>query len=256
MTGYLLIDKPKDFTSFQCINHIKKIIKIKTKIGHTGTLDPFATGLLIICIGREATKEISTLLNLDKTYIVTAKLGELTDTLDKTGAIIEEKEKIASKEEIEHAMSALGSEYVQTPPIYSALKYKGQPLHKLARKKKIAPSKLEEIIKEKSRKVQLYNLEFTEYSPPFFTFSAHVSKGTYVRSLANDIAQRAGSYATTYELQRTKIGKITLEKAIALNKIQTIEDIEKYLLDKEEFRSLLSCGAPSGGTTNEQGRIS
>jgi len=249
MTGYLLInksafakasaDRPENITSFQCVNHIKKIIrqatKEKIKIGHAGTLDPFATGLLIICVGRQATKKISNFLNLDKTYLVKAKLGELTDTLDKTGAIVEEEKEqtspAISKNALEGAIRALGAEYVQTPPIYSALKHEGQPLYKLAREKSVDQSKLEEIIKSKSRVVKLYKVELLEYEPPFFTFIAHVSKGTYIRSLANDIAKLAGSCATTYELERTKIGDFSVKDAVSLDKIKTIEDIKKYLLN-------------------------
>ena len=238
MTGFLLIDKPKDITSFQCVNHIKKIInarKNKIKVGHAGTLDPFATGLLIICVGREATRELTNMLTLDKTYLVKAKLGELTDTLDLTGEIVENIDKIPTEQEIERAIDALGHEYVQTPPIYSALKHKGQPIYKLAREKNLDQEELEKIVKEKSRTVKLHEIKLLGYEAPFFTFSAHVSKGTYIRSLANDIAKQAGSCATTHELERTKIGNISLENAVSLDKIQTIEDVEKNLLSKGEL---------------------
>jgi tRNA pseudouridine55 synthase len=236
MTGFLLINKPKEITSFQCVNHIKKIInarKNKIKVGHAGTLDPFATGLLIICVGREATRELTNMLTLDKAYLVKAKMGELTDTLDLTGKIIEKIDKIPTKKEIERAITSLGHEYIQTPPIYSALKHKGQPIYKLAREKKLDQEELEKIVKEKSRTVKLHEIKLISYKAPFFTFNAHVSKGTYIRSLANDIAKQAGSCATTHELERTKIGDISLDNAIPLNKIQTVEDVEKNLLKKE-----------------------
>jgi len=242
ITGCLLINKPKNITSFQCVRQIKKIltsdktIPANIKIGHTGTLDPFATGLLIICIGRETTKSITSLLNLDKEYIVTAKLGLITDTLDYTGTIIETSNiSNITKQDIKQAMQSLGASYLQIPPIYSALKYQGAPLYKLARQKKIDPEILEAITKKKSHKVELYSLDLLEYSPPYFTFKAHVSKGTYIRSLANDIAQKLDSYATIYELERTKIGTIPLAKAVALDTIKSVDDIKEHLITKENF---------------------
>ena len=246
ITGYLLVDKPKDITSFQCIAKLKRIINQKMKIGHAGTLDPFATGLLIICLGREATKTMGTLLNLDKTYLVKAKLGELTDTLDYTGELLETRDASAvTRKDLELAIEKLGSEYEQIPPIYSALKHKGKPLHELARKNKLGQEELEKIVLAKKRTVKLFDLriieeDLPEAKLPFFSFLAHVSKGTYIRSLANDIAQKAGSIATTYELKRTKIGPLPLEKAIPLDKLTSMQAIEKNLLNYEEFLTLLS----------------
>ncbi len=246
ITGYLLVDKPKDITSFQCISHLKRIINQKMKIGHAGTLDPFATGLLIICLGREATKTMGTLLDLDKTYLVKAKLGELTDTLDYTGELLETRDaNNITRKDLELAIKELGSEYEQVPPIYSALKHKGKPLHELARKNKLDKAELERIVQVKKRTVKLFDLRLLGDRPPeaklpFFTFHAHVSKGTYIRSLANDIAQKAGNIATTYELKRTKIGHIPLEKAIQLDKLTSMQAIENNLLSHEEFLHLLN----------------
>jgi len=230
LTGYLLINKPKNITSYDCIRAIKKVISKKIKIGHAGTLDPFATGLLIICIGRQATKNISTLLNTDKTYLVKAKLGEITDTLDQTGELIKrDTSTMPTKQELESAIKSLGKEYRQKPPIYSALKHEGKPLYKLAREKKLSQEELEKIAESKSRTVSLHKIELLEYDPPYFTFIAHVSKGTYIRSLANDIAEHAGSCATTYELERTKIGDFLIEDAVELGDLRTVEDLERYL---------------------------
>jgi len=241
ITGYLLVDKPKDITSFQCIAHLKRIINQKMKIGHAGTLDPFATGLLIICLGREATKTMGTLLDLDKTYLVKAKLGELTDTLDYTGELVEIRDASSiTKKDLELAIEQLGSEYEQVPPIYSALKHKGKPLHELARKNKLDKAELEKIAQAKKRTVKLFDLRLLEETLPFFSFHAHVSKGTYIRSLANDIAQKAGNVATTYELKRTKIGPISLEKAVPLDKLTNMQAIESNLLSYEEFLTLLN----------------
>ncbi len=234
-SGLIKINKPAGITSYDCIRHIKRILKAKKiKIGHAGTLDPFASGLMLICIGRQATKSIDQLMTQDKEYIVKAKLGELTDTLDLTGKIIESKilesQEISqniTKQDIEKAIKELGSSYIQTPPIYSALKHQGTPLHELARKQKMETHKLEQITQKKSRLVEIYKIELLNIELPFFTFKAHVSKGTYVRSLADDIAQKLGLHATTYELERTKIGEYKLEDAVQLCDLKTVEDIRK-----------------------------
>ncbi len=237
LTGFLFINKPKNTSSFFCVNKIRKFLPKKSKVGHSGTLDKEASGLLILCIGRQATKSINNLLNLDKHYTVTAKLGELTTTLDYNGELIQEKEPNFSKEQLLSAIQKMGKEYTQTPPIYSALKHMGQNLYKLAREKQMTLEELETIASKKSRTVLLHELKLLDFKPPFFTFSTHVSKGTYVRALANDIAKHLDSYATTYEIIRTQIGNIKLEETINLNNINSIEDISKTLIRYDQFSS-------------------
>jgi tRNA pseudouridine55 synthase len=225
-SGFLLINKPKGVTSFQCVRRVRKFMPRGTRVGHGGTLDPFATGLLVICVGRAATKMSSQLLGKDKTYIVKAKLGELTDTLDYTGTILEVRDALHfTKEMLQDAIISLGSSYVQTPPVYSALKHEGRPLYKHARAQLLDPETLKTVIESKARLVELYKIELLEFTPPFFTFSAHVSKGTYIRSLANDIACKLGSVATTYELERTRIGALSLEQATSLEALDSHEAI-------------------------------
>lgn len=229
--GLLKINKPTGITSYDCIRHIKRILKAKIKIGHAGTLDPFASGLMLICIGRQATKSIDKLMTQDKEYTVKAKLGELTDSLDLTGRIIEAqdlKTKI-TKQDIEAAITSLGHSYIQIPPIYSALKHQGKPLYELARTQTMETSELEQIVQKKSRLVEIYKIELLEVNLPFFSFKAHVSKGTYIRSLADDIAQKLNLHATTYELDRTKIGEYKLADAVQLCCLKTIEDIRNNL---------------------------
>lgn len=229
-SGLLKINKPAGITSYDCIRYIKRILNIKKiKIGHAGTLDPFASGLMLICIGRETTKTIDQLMTQDKEYVVKAKLGELTNTLDLTGKILQTQEfsKDITSQDIENAFKLLGSSYIQTPPIYSALKHQGSPLHELARKQKIETHELEQIVQKKSRPVEIYKIELLNIELPFFTFKAHVSKGTYIRSLADDIAQKLDLHATTYELERTKIGDYKLENATKLCDLKTVEDIKK-----------------------------
>lgn len=236
ITGFLLINKPKGITSFDCIRKIKKIIGAKEKIGHTGTLDPFATGLMIICIGKAATKRSSELMATKKEYLVSAKLGEQTDTLDCTGEVLETKTDFTiTKDDISTAAAKLGSEYTQIPPAYSALKHKGKPLYKLARNKTLPEKDLEKILKEKARSAKIYNLEILSFEKPFFKFVVECSKGTYVRSLANDIANQIGLFATTYELTRTKIEKIKLDEAVPLEKINDLNDITTNLVGLENL---------------------
>lgn len=233
ITGTLLINKPVGITSYDCIRHIKTILRPnKPKIGHAGTLDPFASGLLIICIGRQATKNIDTLVGKDKEYLVKAKLGELTDTLDLTGKIIEDTTgPIAiTKQQLQPVFDNFEKSYIQTPPAYSALKFNGEPLYKLARENKISTEELEKITQAKRREVAIHRLELLDFNAPFFTFKAHVSKGTYIRSLANDIAQKLDLPATTYELCRTQIGDFKLEQAVKLEEIKSINELKKALL--------------------------
>ncbi len=230
ISGYLVINKPVGITSFDCIRRIKRLLPHKTKIGHAGTLDPFASGLLIVAIGRSATKTLSTLTNADKEYVVKAKLGELTDTLDHSGNVIASEEPTASEADLRQAMKSLYPSYTQVPPIYSALKYQGRPLHKLAREKKIPEEELESIVQAKARTVTFTALDLNSYQPPFFTITATVSKGAYLRSLVNDIAQKCGTVATAYELTRTRVGHFDLAKAVDLDDLKTWDDIKHRLV--------------------------
>ncbi len=251
--GFLLINKPQDYSSYDCIRVIKKIIKNKQiKIGHTGTLDNFAQGLLIIAIGK-ATKKISLFMNLDKTYIATGKLEELTDTLDLTGNVVSKSEKTFNVREIATSQDKLSKEifnvndvvnsfagkYCQTPPIYSALKYKGESLYKLTREKKISEEQLKHIIETKKRTINIYKIDLLEYNHPFFKIKTHVSKGTYIRSLVNDIAEKLNTHATCYDLIRTKIGTIDVKNTINLLDLKTIDDINNNLIPIEILENKL-----------------
>ncbi len=233
--GFLLINKPVDMTSFGCIKYLKRVIQQKVKIGHAGTLDPFATGLLIVALGREATRLISKIMVMEKTYIATGKCGELTDTLDYTGTVIDTSSHIPSEQEIKAAMASFGSSYEQIPPIYSALQHEGQRLYALARKNSMSPEELQAIAEKKRRTVQLYDLQLLSYESPQFTIKACVSHGTYIRTLVNDIAVRMGSCATTYQLTRTAIGLFDMAQATVLTDIKTIEDITRLIIPVEEI---------------------
>jgi len=253
-SGFLLINKPTGISSYGCINHIKRILRQKNqgphsenrgphaknsgagskewgyKIGHAGTLDPFASGLLIVALGREATRLIARFMVMEKTYIATGKCGELTDTLDYTGTVMATTDVIPSEQEIKEALDSFGSSYEQIPPLYSALKHQGKPLYLLARKKMINQEQLQEISTAKRRIVQLYEKQFLSYDFPFFTIQVRVSHGTYIRTLINDIAVRAGSYATTYQLIRTAIGPFSLSDAVNLSSLNTIDDVNAHII--------------------------
>ncbi|MBY0353978.1 tRNA pseudouridine(55) synthase TruB [Candidatus Babeliales bacterium] len=238
--GFLVLNKPKGAISFDCIRVLKKFFPKKTKIGHTGTLDDVAQGLLIICIGKEATRCSGAIMNVRKEYEVTAKLGELTDSLDAMGKVLETHEAgHVTRADLEGALAQLGTSYLQTPPIYSALKHEGKPLYKLARRELLAPEALEEIIQTKKRVVQLYETQLLDFNKPYFSLRACVSKGTYVRSLAHDLAGKLGLPATTYELIRTGIGGITLRDAVELDALKSHEDVVSKLLTIEEMTGKL-----------------
>lgn len=220
-SGFLIIDKPKDFTSHDVINKLRKITNIK-KIGHAGTLDPFATGVLIVAISRQATKRIDEFTNMDKSYIAKAKLGAISDTYDVKGVITEnEKTEKISRKELQNIIKKLQGEIKQVPPMFSAKKIKGKKLYELARQGKT--------IKRKPNRVKIYKLKIKKFKWPYLEFEVKCSKGTYIRSLAHDIGQKAGTGAYLEELQRTAIGKYKIKKAVKLDKLSK-DNWQKYLI--------------------------
>ena len=229
-SGFLLINKPAGISSYGCIAYLKRIIKQKVKIGHAGTLDPFATGLLIIALGRQATRLMARIMVMEKTYVATGKCGELTDTLDGTGTVVNTCTYIPSEEELENSMFSFGSSYEQIPPLYSALKHQGSPLYALVRDNTMSEQELKQIVANKVRTIQLYDMQLLSYESPYFTIQARVSHGTYIRTLINDIAVRAGSCATTYKLARTAIGPFDLFQATDLKTINSLEDINQLVI--------------------------
>jgi len=235
--GFLLINKPVGISSYGCIGYLKRILKQKIKIGHAGTLDPFASGMLIVALGREATRLIDRIMVMEKTYVATGKCGELTDTLDRTGVIITEADNSISEQKIRDSLASFGSSYEQIPPLYSALKYQGLPLYTLVRQNVMNKEQLQEIVVSKRRIVQLYDLQFLSYEFPYFTIQARVSHGTYIRTLINDIAIRAGSCATTYQLTRTTIGPFSLDQAVDLASLNTIDDINSLIIPIKNIAS-------------------
>lgn len=215
MNGIILVDKPKDFTSRDVVNIVSKKLKTK-KIGHTGTLDPLATGLLILTIGKGT--KISELITSDiKEYIATFKFGIKTDTLDITGNIIDNEYKKISKQDLLNTLNKFKGTYLQEVPIYSAVKVDGKKLYEYARNN--------EEVNLPKKEVTIYELELLEFEEEI-KIRCLVSKGTYIRSLIRDIGQDLGTYATMTSLIRTKQGNFNLMDSY------TIDDInnDKYKL--------------------------
>lgn len=241
LTGFLIINKPQNAPSFKAISHLRRITNNKKlKAGYAGTLDPFATGLLIVGIGRKATQLLHDITRWDKKYIARAKLGERTDTLDLTGEVLEWCSATVNEHQIQAAIGHLGKHYTQTPPIYSALKHNGVPLYHLARHKKQNQADLQDVLDAKARPVQLYSITLTDFEYPWFTIYAHVSHGTYIRTLVDDIARNAHSCATTHELARTAIGNVNLEDSINLSALETVQDLVENLISVEDFMKRFS----------------
>lgn len=240
ISGFIFINKPVGRTSFSVIYALKRLLPKGVCIGHSGTLDPFACGLLIVGISRSATRLMAQLQELDKKYQVMAQLGVLTDTLDITGTVLESSEvEHITVDSIKKSISLLQPSYLQIPPIYSACKYNGTALYDLARKNKVSSQELQAIAQSKQRQVFLYGCDLIAYQLPYFTLDVHVSHGTYIRTLVNDIANQMKSYAVACTLMRTQIGPWKVENALALNAIVTVDDIVKNLLSVEDMQQML-----------------
>ncbi|MEE4165770.1 MAG: tRNA pseudouridine(55) synthase TruB [Desulfocapsaceae bacterium] len=238
--GVLLVDKPVGATSFAMVRAVRKIFGIK-KVGHAGTLDPFATGLLIVCIGRPATKLISQFMDGDKEYLATLKLGARSSTQDPEGdirpGIWDEK---YSGELISSVLSGFVGEIMQTPPAFSALKHKGKPLYHYARKG--VP------ITKEPRNVHIHSLEwedqrsFVDSGNPYITIKVVSGKGTYIRALAADIGDNLGCGAYLTSLRRTRSGCFFVEDSLdgtAFSRPEPLETAQKYLLSVGDVQNLL-----------------
>ncbi len=221
MDGFLWIDKPTGITSHDVVFKIKKKLHID-KIGHTGTLDPFASGLLILCVGK-ATKLAHLFSNMDKTYEGTIVFGKHYDTFDTTGVLLESSEFSHNEHEISLAMQKMIGSYQQLPPMYSAIKVGGRKLYDLAREGK-------EIEREK-RLVEIKDFKVIKQNDnQTYQFFASVSKGTYIRTLAVDLAENLSSYAALSELRRLSVGPYNVHYA------KTIENASKNdIITVEQF---------------------
>ena len=225
MQGILLVDKPKGWTSFDVVNYVRKIVATaegkkpkNTKVGHTGTLDPLATGLLVLLIGKEYTRKATELSKVDKTYEVTMKLGETSTTADDEGEKTYVSDKQPSQKEIEAALRQFTGEIMQTPPAFSAMKINGQRAYKLAREGK-------EVVLD-ARPATIYSNELTGYEYPFVSFTSKVGSGTYIRSLAEDLGEALGTGAFMSDLRRTSVGNFKIENATSLNAIKEASSLD------------------------------
>lgn len=212
MQGILLVDKPAGWTSFDAVNYVRKIVaqaegkKPKNvKVGHTGTLDPFATGLLVLLIGKEYTRRAGEFSKLDKTYEVTLRLGETSTTGDLEGEITTVNDCQPSREDLEVALQKFRGSIQQIPPAYSAIKVNGQRAYKLARAGKA--------VQIEPRQVTIHRLELVAYSYPEVKLVAEVSSGTYIRTLAEDLGSALGTGAYTAHLRRTSVGALDISQA-------------------------------------------
>lgn len=209
--GILLVDKPQGITSHDVVYKLRKIFHIK-KIGHAGTLDPMATGLLLMLIGK-ATKVSQFLMSMDKEYRGTIRLGQSTDSQDAEGEVVEERPvpDISEADALKEMKAFVGDQY-QTPPMYSAKKVNGQPLYKLARQGKTVP--------REPRVINIAKIEMSRLELPEVDFLVACSKGTYVRTIAHDYGEKLGCGGHLCELRRTGVGKFRIENA------STIEELE------------------------------
>lgn len=217
--GVLLLDKPGGMTSNRALQRCKYLIAAQ-KGGHTGALDPLATGLLPLCFG-QATKVSSFLLGSDKTYQVSVTLGQVSDTGDADGEIIQIRPVKVSESDLRQVLSDFIGEYDQVPPMYSALKVNGQPLYKLARQGIV--------IERKSRRVTAFDIRFMSCLGSQFSFEVDCSSGFYVRSLVEDIGEKLGCGAHVKTLRRTRIEQLYVEDAITLSDFEALGEADSRI---------------------------
>lgn len=234
MDGILNIYKEKDFTSHDVVAKLRGVLHMK-KIGHTGTLDPQATGVLPVCLGR-ATKACDMMSEKSKVYEAVLLLGTTTDTEDMTGQILEQKEVSCSEADVKAAAESFRGTYEQIPPMYSAIKVNGKKLYELAREGKT--------IERKARPVTIYDLTILKIDLPRVHMEITCSKGTYIRSLCRDIGEKLGCGGCMEELIRTRVGHFLIEDALTLNQIEALMKQDRILEVLEPTdRVFASCPA-------------
>lgn len=220
ISGILLVDKPEGPTSHDIVNEVRKKLGIR-RVGHAGTLDPFASGLLILGIGN-GTRILEYLMNHSKVYQVRMRLGIITDTFDITGKVVEQRSVDCSADQILSTVRSFVGTYTQVPPAYSARKYKGEKLYELARQGKI--------IRLPPKQVTIYRIDDVVIDKDDVCFTAEVSAGTYIRSLCMDIGYALGCGATTLKLRRVSIGPFNVDQAVAISKVDQ-KEISDHMID-------------------------
>ncbi len=214
LNGIIIIHKEAGFTSHDVVAKMRGICRQK-KIGHTGTLDPQATGVLPVCLG-SGTKLCDMLTDKDKEYVAELLLGVETDTQDTTGTILQERPVEVTEEEVREAILGFRGAYQQVPPMYSALKVDGKKLYELARAGKE--------VERKAREVFVHEIEILEMALPVVKLRVACSKGTYIRTLCADIGEKLGCGGCMKSLQRTRVGTFALEKAVTLSQLEALRD--------------------------------
>lgn len=248
--GIINVYKEKGYTSHDVVARLRGILGQK-KIGHTGTLDPDAEGVLPICLGK-ATKVCDLLTNKDKVYEAILLLGKNTDTQDISGEVLEEKEVTCSIKEVYEVIQSFNGEQEQIPPMYSALKVNGRKLYELAREGKT--------VERKARKITVHEIKIHEIVLPRVSMTIECSKGTYIRTLCHDIGQQLSCGGCMEKLLRTKVGGFMIEDSLRLEQIEILKDIgqlDEHIISidsifpdypkitvKEEFKKLLDNGNP------------
>ena len=216
MDGIILVNKDKNYTSRDVVNVVGKCLNTK-KVGHSGTLDPLATGILVVAVNK-GLKIVNLLTSLEKEYIVDVSVGLLTDTLDITGKVLKEERQELSKEKLEIVLNSFVGKYLQEVPIYSAVKVNGKRLYEYAR------SGLE--VELPKREVNIKEIELLDFNKDSFKFRVLVSKGTYIRSLVRDVGLKLGVYLTMSDLCRSKQGVFSIDQCNSLDDIKS----DKYKL--------------------------
>ena len=223
LCGVLLVDKPPDHTSHDVVARLRGKLQMK-KIGHAGTLDPMATGLLIMLVGK-ATRISQYLISLDKEYTGTIEFGKITDSQDAEGRVMETRPvPPMSRAEVQQAMQGFLGDQYQMPPMYSAIKIDGVPLYKKARKG--------EEVEREPRFIRIFGFELTGFELPRIDFRLRCSKGTYVRTIAHDLGQKLGCGAHLAALRRTATDKFNVSQALTLDQIMSMSlpEIEQRLI--------------------------
>ena len=225
MDGIIIVNKPSGITSYDVIRFFKRRYAIKSKIGHAGTLDPLASGVLIVCIGR-ATRMSSAFMALEKEYVARMMLGTITDTDDIDGNVLEIRPVEVCEDDVRKAFTRFMGEIEQVPPVVSAIKYRGDPLYKLHRKGiDIVP---------KVRKVLIKEMEILRIEIPLVEFRVVCSKGTYIRALCRDIGNILGCGGVQTKLERRRIGSFTINQSLTPGEIEK-QGIEKSLIGLKGF---------------------
>ena len=221
--GVFLLDKPQGMSSNDIMQKVKRVFQAN-KAGHTGALDPLATGMLPICLG-EATKFSQFLLDADKRYVVTAKLGERTDTSDAEGQVVETRPVNVETSQILTALEQFRGDILQVPTMFSALKHNGKPLYEYAR--------AGITVEREARPITIFELNFIGYQAPFLTLEVHCSKGTYIRTLVDDLGEVLGCGAHVTVLRRTAVADYPTEKMMTWDALQALAeqgDLDQHLL--------------------------